>query len=358
MPNLAALPALVDPHVHLRGLAWAHKGDFTTETSAAVAGGYWLVCDMPNTTPATLDPVALQTKLDAVSAEAVCDWGVYFGASAADNTYTYDRVADDVCGLKMFCNETTGNLLIADPQMREKHFAAWTYGKPLVVHAEGETVAEILSLVRKYRRQTHFLHISTAFEIGLLSDAKNEGLPITVGVCPHHLWMTEDDERSLGAFGRMKPGLKSAADRDALWGGIESRVVDIVESDHAPHTREEKSSAAPPYGVPGLETTLPLLLTAVAEGRLSLNRVIELVSYAPCALWGLTPPKGTGCMVDLDAKYVFDASETQTKCKWSPFDGMTLTGRVRQTFIRGVEVYDGEQVRAQPGFGKNVWARR
>lgn len=357
MARLVTLPALVDPHVHLRGMAWAHKGDFTTETAAALAGGYWLVCDMPNTTPATLDPDALATKLAEISAAAVCDWGVYYGASAADNTATYPQVSESVCGLKMFCNETTGNLLIEDPAVRDAHFAAWTYTTPLCVHAEGETVADILALVRKYQRRTHFLHISTAYEIALLTDAKNEGLPVTVGVCPHHLWLTQDDEAALGAFGRMKPGLKTAADRDALWDALTAGVVDVVESDHAPHTRDEKLSATPPYGVPGLETTLPLLLTAVRDGRLTMERVVGLLSTGPRTIWNIAAPHDTGCVVDLDVAYTLDGAAMQTKCKWSPFDGMRVYGRVIETKIRGVTAYNGEQVTVAPGFGVNAWAR-
>ena len=356
MARYVTLPALIDPHVHLRGMAWSHKGDFTTETAAAAAGGYWLVCDMPNTTPATLDGDALQTKLDALSQQAVCDWGVYYGASAADNSDTYPQVISDVCGLKMFCNETTGNLLIEDPAVREAHFAAWHYDKPIVVHAEGETVADILRLAAKYRRKTHFLHISTAFEIALLTDAKKAGLPVSVGVCPHHLWLTEDDERTLGAFAHMKPGLKTPADRDALWAAIASGVVDVVESDHAPHTRAEKESSTPPYGVPGLETTLPLLLSAVHDGRLMLERVVQLLSDGPRSLWGLALPPETGCTVDLDASYTLDGSQMQTKCKWSPFDGMRVHGKIIETRIRGVTVYDGEKVTVAPGFGRNMWA--
>jgi carbamoyl-phosphate synthase/aspartate carbamoyltransferase/dihydroorotase len=356
MARYVTLPALIDPHVHLRGMAWSHKGDFTTETAAAAAGGYWLVCDMPNTTPATLDGEALQTKLDALSQQAVCDWGVYYGASAADNSGTYPQVISNVCGLKMFCNETTGNLLIEDPVVREAHFAAWPYDKPIVVHAEGETVADILRLAAKSRRKTHFLHISTAFEIALLTDAKNAGLQVTVGVCPHHLRLTEDDERTLGAFAHMKPGLKTPANRDALWAAISSGVVDVVESDHAPHTRAEKESSTPPYGVPGLETTLPLLLSAVHDGRLMLERVVQLLSDGPRSLWGLALPPETGCTVDLDASYTLDGSQMQTKCKWSPFDGMRVHGKIIETRIRGVTVYDGEKVTVAPGFGRNMWA--
>lgn len=350
------IEGVVDPHVHLRGMAWAHKGDFYTETCAAVAGGYWLVCDMPNTTPATLTPDALRVKLDAISAQAVCDWGVYYGASADDNTETFGTVYDDVCGMKMFCNDTTGHLLIEDQTLRAKHYAAWPSDKPMAVHAEGETVGEVLALVREYGRRTHFCHISTAYEIKLLTAAKAEGLPITVGVCPHHLWLTEDDLSRLGAFGWMKPTLKTLDDRAALWEAINTGVVDCVESDHAPHTREEKESESPPYGVPGLETTLPLLFTAVIDGRLSEARAMELISAGPRSIWGLTPPDGTYTVVELETDYILTNTKLMTKPKWSPFEGMQVAARVAETWIRGTQVYDGQKVTVLPGFGVNVYA--
>src|SRR5690606_27615207 len=182
------------------------------------------------------------------------------------------------CGLKMFCNATTGDLLIEDQVQRKKHFHAWDNGKVLAVHAEGKTVLDILELVRIDRGPTHFLHISTAEEIAYLTAAKEEGLPVTIGVCPHHLWLTEDDISTLGSKGLMKPELKTKGDQAALWQAVQNGIVDIIESDHAPHTLAEKASEKPPYGVPGLETTLPLLCTAVHEGRLTMERVIELVS--------------------------------------------------------------------------------
>lgn len=350
------IEGVVDPHVHLRGMAWAHKGDFYTETCAAVAGGYWLVCDMPNTPPATLSPDALQVKLDAISAQAVCDWGVYYGASADDNTATFGAVYGDVCGIKMFCNDTTGHLLIEDQAVRGRHYAAWQSDKPIAVHAEGETVAEVLALVREYGRRTHFCHISTAYEMKLLTAAKREGLPVTVGVCPHHLWLTEDDLSRLGAYGWMKPSLKTYADRDALWEGLLNGVVDCVESDHAPHTREEKESDTPPYGVPGLETTLPLLFTAALDGRLTLERAMELVSTGPCRIWGLVPPAATYTVLELGTEYILTNSRMLTKPKWSPFEGMRAAVRVSETWIRGVKVYDGQKVTVLPGFGVNAYA--
>jgi len=355
MTRTLTIPGMLDPHVHLRGLAWSHKGTFSSETAAALAGGYWAVLDMPNTPTATTTAVALETKLDAMTAGAVCDWGVYFGASQTDNTAAYADIADSVCGLKMYNNATTGTLLIADQAARANHYRAWPTGKIIAVHAEGQTVADILALVRKFRHPTHFCHISTAEEIALLCDAKEEGLPVTIGVTPHHLFLTEDDVASLGALGRMKPELKTRADQAALWDAITSGLVDVVESDHAPHTLDEKAADPPPSGVPGLETTLPLLYTAAHEGRLSLERIIELVALSPQRIFGLYPDTDTYTVVDLDATYTITRDMLRTQCGWSPFEGKRVVGKVREVWIRGYKVFDGEEIRAAPGFGRNLY---
>lgn len=353
MVNKLTIRGMCDPHVHLRGMEWAHKGTFATETAAAVAGGYTLVLDMPNTLPSTITPEALQHKLAEFDAQAVCDWGVYYGASKEGNWRDYgDPLYGDVCGLKIYNNETTGVLLIDDQAIREQHYAHWTSPKPIAVHAEEDTVLEILALVRQYRRFTHFCHVSSAREIAYLTAAKAEGLPISIGVCPHHLWLTVDDLPRLGALGRMKPELETLADRDALWTAVQAGVVDVIESDHAPHLLSEKESAKPPYGVPGLETTLPLMLTAVHEGRLTLEQVIPMLADNPRRIFGVPCPPETYTVIDLDAEYTLSNDSLHTLCGWSPFAGMQVRGKVLETWIRGVQVYDGEQVLVEPGFGE------
>lgn len=357
MTRLIKIPGMVDPHTHLRDLDWSHKGTFSSETAAAVAGGYWCVFDMPNTPPSTINRPALDRKLQVLASRAVCDYGVYFGASQADNTAEYPAVWQETCGLKIFNNSTTGDLLIDNQSMRDKHFAAWPPERIIAVHAEEDTVLDILELVRKYRKRTHFVHISTAREIGYLRAAKEAGLPVTIGVCPHHLYLTEDDEKTLGGFGIMKPGLKTAKDRDALWQAIHNGIVDVIESDHAPHTIAEKKSEKPPYGVPGLETTLPLMLTAVAERHVKLEQVIALVADNPRRIQGLTCPPETYALVDLEAEYTIERCQFFSQCGWSPFEGKHVRGRVLETWIRGVKVYDGERILVEPGFGCNVFGR-
>lgn len=348
------IDGMVDPHVHLRDLAWSHKATFASETAAALAGGYWAIMDMPNTPPSTINRAALDTKLERIAATARCDWGVYLGASQADNTAEFPGAFADVCGLKIFCNDTTGDLLVEDQGLRAKMYATWTSPKPIAVHAEGETVLQILELAREYRRPTHFLHISTAEEIGFLRAAKAEGLPISVGVCPHHLFLTEDDVQTLGAFGWMKPMLKTRHDVDALWDAIRDGIVDVIESDHAPHTIEEKHSAKPPYGVPGLETTLPLMMKGAYAGRVTVEQVIKMVSVNPQRIWGITPPPDTYTVIDLNESYEINPDHMQSACGWSPFAGMRVIGRVIETRIRGELVYDGERVIAAEGSGRKV----
>lgn len=355
MSNRIKIPGMVDPHVHLRSMEWSHKGTFYTETAAAVAGGYWAVLDMPNTSPPTMDRPSLDRKLTELKQQAICDYGVYFCAAANGNWGEFPTIYNDVCGIKMFNNDTTGHLLVDDPDTRAQHYIHWNSSKVFSNHAEGETCAQIIALVRQYRKPTHIVHVSNAYEIEIITAAKAEGLPITCGVCPHHLWLTEDDLPRLGTLGWMKPTLKRKADQAALWKALQSGIIDVVESDHAPHTLNEKWSDNPPHGVPGLETTLPLLLTAVHEGRLTLEQVIELVATNPRRIWGLTCPPETFTVVDLDISYTIERGKMHTKPGWSPFEGMTVHGKVIETWIRGTKVYDGEQILVQPGFGKNLY---
>ena len=354
MPRIK-IHGMIDPHTHLRDLDWSHKATFESETKAAIAGGYWAVFDMPNTAPSTIDDARLTDKLARINKSAHCDWGLYFGASQADNSAEYERIAARVCGLKMYNNSTTGDLFIDSSAMRERHYRAWTTNRLIAVHAEGETVANIIDLVRKYRQPTHFLHISSEFEINLLTEAKQDGLPITIGVCPHHLFLTDEDLPALGGYGRMKPELKRKTDQRALWRAIRLGVVDIIESDHAPHTSAEKEAKEPVYGVPGLETNLPLIMQAVKDGRLPLQRACDMLSLNVQRIWRITPLPKTYTVVDTDLSYNIDGRNLLTKCGWSPFEGMRVCGKVIEVWIRGHQVYDGENILSAPGFGRNLF---
>ncbi len=345
------IPAPFDPHVHLRDLDWSHKGTIVSETAAALTGGYTALLDMPNTPPATTNPVALNRKRARFLESARCDWGLWFGAAQPGNQEHFERVQHQVCGLKIYNNETTGDLLIEDQELRDRIIAAWPAGAPIAVHAEEDTVDDILQLVRHHRKYVHFCHISSANELKLLASAREEGLPVSIGVCPHHLFLTRDDLTALGPLGLMKPELKASADRDALRQALGCGLVDVVESDHAPHTLAEKYGEEPAHGVPGLETTLPLLGQAVHEGWLEPDRLAELVSVAPRRLFGYPLPPDSWTELDLGESQLFDNRDLRSHCGWSPFSGMRVQGVVRQVTLRGRQVYDGEQVLAAPGSG-------
>ena len=354
--TLLTIPGVVDPHVHLRDLEWAHKATVERETAAALAGGYWAVLDMPNTPPNTVSAARLRSKLDFVGARARCDFGLYMGADQAGDGSEYAAAAPAAVGLKMYCDQTTGSLLLADKASRRRHLRAWATatGKPVAVHAEGETLADLLELVRELRVRVHFCHVSSAAEMSLLRGAKHDGLPISIGVTPHHLYLNADDRARLGGFAMVKPPLKTPADQAALWEAVGDGTVDTIESDHAPHTRAEKESADPPFGLPGLETTLPLMVLALHEHRLSEARLIELLATNAQRLFGLTPPAETDTLVDIDDSYVVNDSELRCSPGWSPYAGMRVWGRVRQVRIRGRVAFDGDDVLAEPGSGQHL----
>lgn len=356
MARILRIDGAIDPHVHLRDLDWSYKATFLSETTAAVAGGYTAVLDMPNTPPTTISIAALQKKLATLRRSAVCDWGVYAGASQSNNCHEFAEMAAHTCGLKIFNNATTGDLLIEDQELRDEIYRCWN-GGTIAVHAEGSTILELLSLVRKYRKHTHFLHISSAQEIEMLREAKVEGLPVSIGVCPHHLFLSNEDEPRLKGYALMKPGLKKPSDCEALWKAIEDGTVDVIESDHAPHTISEKESEKPPFGVPGLETNIPLMLTAALESRVSLDRVVQMLSSNVREIWGIPESQGSYTLVDLDVEYTIERGNLHTKCGWSPFEGKSVRGKVLETWIHGTQAYDYKKgLLTGPGFGKNLFA--
>ena len=350
------IPGAVDPHVHLRDLDWAHKATVERETAAALAGGYWAVLDMPNTPPNTTTAQRLRAKYQFVGARARCDFGLYMGADQAGDGSEYAVGSREAAGPKMYCDQTTGSLLLDDQGSRRRHLRAWgaVTDKPVAVHAEGETLAAVLELVRELKVQVHFCHVSSAAEIALLREAKRDGLPISIGVTPHHLYLNADDRARLGGFAMVKPPLKTPADQEALWDAVRDGTVDTVESDHAPHTRAEKESENPPFGLPGLETTLPLMVLAMREGRLTEERLIELLATNAQRLFGLVPPSETYTLVDTAASYVITDSELHCSPGWSPYAGMRVWGRVREVRIRGQVAFDGEHVLAAAGSGERL----
>jgi len=347
------LPGLIDPHVHLRYLD-PHKEDFLTGANAALAGGFTMILDMPNNNPPITTFPRLQAKMDQAAHYTKYDLGFIFG-SLGDNLEEFKKVKDLVYALKLYLNMTTGGYIIDEPTMR-KIFVEWnkvTGGvKPIMLHAEEDVMDSVIKIVKETNQPTHICHVSSEEELSEIIALKKEGLPITCGVTPHHLFLTKEDEKKLGPYGLMKPSLKSQRDQDFLWANLQH--VDVIESDHAPHTKEEKESAKPPFGVPGLETTLPLLLTAMSQGRISKEQIIEKCYTNTKKIFHTPDQENTYVEVDENEEWILENDKLFTKCKWSPFNGWKMKGRVKKVILRGVTVFDHDKVLAGSGFGKIV----
>ncbi len=347
---LVRLPGLVDVHVHLREPGSEAKETFADGTRAALAGGIVTVLDMPNNPGApTVTPAALADKATRAAVGTCCDIGFHYGATP-DNLDTFATVADQVFGLKLYLDHTTGTLLIERLDATAAILAAWPAAKPLLVHAEERTVAAVLGLIAVQPRRVHFCHVSLGSEIRLIRAAKERGLPVTCEVAPHHLFLSAADLPRLGAYGLMKPPLRSGADVDALWDHLD--VIDMIATDHAPHTHADKAAGTPAYGVPGLQTALPLMLTAVAAGRLTLDRLVALMATTPRRVFALPDPPATFVEIDPAARWTIRNADQYTRCGWTPFDGLAVQGRVQRVVVRGREVVRDGVVPAEPGSGQ------
>lgn len=347
------LPGLVDVHVHLREPGFEYKETIANGTRAAVAGGICAVLDMPNTAPPTATLGRLHDKIRRAAASAVCDVGFFVGATRDTDANVTARAAPYACGLKIYVSETFGSLRLDDLPQLVAFFRAWPGPGPIAVHAEGLMLATCLALARLYGQRLHVCHVSRRSEIELIRRAKAQGWPVTCEVTPHHLWLCDEDLPRLGAQGQMKPPLATADDRAALWAHLD--IIDCFATDHAPHTLDEKASAQPPPGVPGLETMLPLLLTAVAEGRLTLEDVVQRLHTNPRRIFRVPVSEQTWVEIDPTAAYELPSSGYQTTCNWSPFAGQRVYGAVRQVALRGRVIYRDGAVLAVPGCGRALF---
>ena len=333
---LITLPGLVDVHTHLRVPGGEQKEDFVTGTAAALAGGVTTVLAMPNTNPPLAAPEALQATHQQAQRSIYCDVGFFAGASP-ERIDQLAALAPYAVALKIYLNETFGPLRVEDLPTLIASFQRWPRAKVIAMHAEGQSVAVGIGLAATYDRPVHFCHISRKEEIELIAAAKKRGLPVTCEVTPHHLFLTKADQTHLGPLGVMRPPLAGQADVDALWDHLNT-TVDCIATDHAPHTLAEKETDNPP-GVPGLETSLSLMLGAVREKRLLLERLVELMVTNPRRIYNLPEQPDTYIEVDPEVTYPLTNDLLFTKCGWSPFTARTMTGRVERVVLRGTTVY-------------------
>ena len=335
--NLMVLPGMADVHVHLRVPGGEQKEDFRTGSAAALAGGITALMAMPNTMPPIITLEDWQAAQKQAREESLCDVDMFAGASIR-NISQLPEIGLYVRALKLYMDLTFGELRIAEMPHLENVFRLWPAEKVLALHAEGDSVRIGLDLAEKFNRRVHFCHISRKDEIEWIAAAKSRGLRVTCEVTPHHLFLNENDARRLGPLGDMRPRLARQSDVDALWAHVNT-TIDCVASDHAPHTLIEKQSGEnSPPGVPGLESTLPLLLTAAAEGRITYERLTELFADNPRRIYGLPVQPQTYVEVDTHARDTFPAHNLYTKCGWSPFSGYLVTGRIQKVVLRGKEV--------------------
>ncbi|MBL8551901.1 MAG: dihydroorotase [Hyphomonadaceae bacterium] len=369
--GLHVLPGVIDTQVHFREPGLTHKEDFATGSAAAALGGVTAVFEMPNTNPSTTSTEALADKLAHAKGRFHVDHAFYVGA-AAEN---FDQLGDlerlpGCCGIKTFMGSSTGSLLVGDDagldavlrnikrrgafhaedetRLNERKPLAragdWT-SHPEVRDAETalRAVKRLVAAARKHRKRVHVLHVSSAVEMEFLATAKDVA---TVETLPQFLSFEGPGVyEQLHGFAQMNPPIRYAADRAALWSlGIAQGVVDVLGTDHAPHTREEKEKAYPqsPSGMPGVQTLVPVMLTHVAEGRLSLARFLDLTSAGPARIFNIA---GKGrialgydadlTLVDLAARRTITAADQATKVGWTPFDGFAAKAWPMATILRG-----------------------
>jgi len=346
------IPGLIDPHVHMREPGDSHKEDWDTGTASALAGGYTLVLAMPNTQPPITNADDLALALNAAKGKARCDYAQFLGAGP-DNADKLSSIAHQSAGLKMYLDQTYGPLRLDRIELWLNHFANWSSPLPIAVHAEGRSMAAVILLAALYDRRVHICHVSRRDEILILKAAKEKGLNVTCEVTPHHLFLSQDDIPDIGkGRSEVRPRLGTKEDRRALWENLD--VIDCIATDHAPHTLGEKDGQDPPPGFPGLETTLPLLINAVHQKRLTLEDVIAKMYTQPKRIFKLPVQPETHTVVDEDTVWEIRALKTYTRCGWTPFDGWKVRGRVNRVVLRGQTVYQRGEVLAEPGYGRNI----
>ncbi|HEY3312430.1 MAG TPA: amidohydrolase family protein [Anaerolineales bacterium] len=356
------LPGLIDPHVHLREPGATHKEDFDSGTASALAGGVTMLLAMPNTKPPIFDEGTLDLALKAAAQKARCDYAQYLGAGPG-NAGVVAALAPRAAALKMYLDSTFGELRLDDMTLWMEHFALWPGNTPIVVHAESRSMAAALLMSQMFDKPIHIAHISLREEVLLIKAAKQRGLKVTCEVCPHHLFLAQGGlplteagdccaEGLGGGRAEVRPRLATPADAASLWENLD--VIDCFATDHAPHTRAEKDGENPPPGFPGLETLLPLLLTAVHAGRLTIDTLVEKAVTNPRQIFNLPVQPETWVELDERDVYQLRAAELHSRCGWTPFEGWKVRGRVRRVVLRGREAYKDGVVLAEPGYGRNV----
>jgi dihydroorotase len=382
--NLHILPGVIDSQVHFREPGATHKEDLETGSRGAVAGGVTAVFEMPNTKPTTTTPEALADKISRATNRMFCDFAFYVGGTR-ENVSEIPKLEKlpGSAGIKVFAGSSTGDLLVEDDVGLDAIIG--NLSRRAAFHSEDEfrlrarvgeqragdptshpvwrdeeaarlSTERLLRLARKHKKCVHILHISTAEELPLLAENRHYA---TVEVTPHHLTLTADDYARLGTRMQMNPPVREARHKDALWEAIRNGLVDVLGSDHAPHTLEEKAKPYPqsPSGMTGVQTLVPIMLDHVNKGRLSLQRFVDLTSHGPNRIFGMA---GKGrimlgydadfTIVDLKRSETIKNSWIESRAGWTPYDGVKVTGWPVGTLVRGQKaMWQGEIAKSAAG---------
>lgn len=365
--GLVALPGLIDDQVHFREPGLTHKEDLRCASRACALGGVTSFLEMPNTVPNTVTQAALEQKLALGKEKSRVNYGFYIGATPENATEL--KYAKRTPGIKIFVGSSTGNLLVDEQQALETIFAESAL--TICTHAEDETTVRnnrarigetsdvrdhsrirdteaaiiattrVCDLALRHQHPTHILHISTRQELPILYENREF---VTAEACIHHLIANVDDYPTLGTLGVMNPSLKTKEDNDALWEALRNDVLQVVATDHAPHTLHEKAQPYPkaPSGMPGVQTMLPILLNAMHQGKCTLQNIADWTARNPARIWSI---KDKGelregydadiTLVDLNAVRTVRNEDQATKCGWSAWHGMTLRGWPVMTIVNG-----------------------
>lgn len=380
--NNYLLPGVIDDQCHFREPGLTHKATIHTESRAAVAGGTTSFMEMPNTVPNTLTQELLQDKYDIAEKTSFANYSFYMGASNDNIEEVLKTDPKTVCGVKVFMGSSTGNMLVDNPDTLEELFAKCKlliaahcedettirnnmaaykekYGEDVPIECHPEIRSEeacykssslAIALAKKHNTRFHLFHLSTAKEIGLLrNDIPLKEKRITAEACIHHMWFSDEDYAIKGAFIKWNPAVKKASDRDAILQGVLDDYIDVIATDHAPHTVEEKLNTYfnSVSGGPMVQHALVAMLEHYHNGKISLEKIVEKMSHAVAECFRI---EGRGyiregqfadlVVVDLHNPWTVEKENLLYKCGWSPMEGQTFKSKVMQTFVNGHLVYN------------------
>jgi dihydroorotase len=379
--GLHLFPGIIDDQVHFREPGLTHKADIYSESKAAVAGGITSYMEMPNTNPPAITHLLIEDKFNLAAKKSLANYSFYLGASNDNLEILLSADKNLICGIKVFMGSSTGNMLVDDENTLAKLFKK---SKLLIaVHCEEESIIKAnaahylekygnrtdvmfhsqirseeacytsskkaVELARKFDTRLHLLHLSTAKELSLLSDKPIKEKTITSEVCVHHLWFTDEDYEKFGNKIKWNPAIKAKQDRDKLREALNDGTLDILATDHAPHTIEEKSKPyfQAPSGGPLVQHSLVAMLELYHQGVFSLEKIADKMCHSPAEVFSI---KNRGyikqgyfadlVLVNLNDSWTVNSDNILYKCKWSPFEGVTFKSKVVSTFVNGIQAYN------------------